>query len=433
MTWGRVSFCFICISLVHCSGKLKSVDETLTSKKESAGNSPKRREDVLENANKAVDTAVNTAVTTPPTAAIPAIRVSNTCTVKVCSKQDGHAIDDPVVPHWYNDYLYYADGSSHGYFGRLSYYTDVPRWQEVTYCVTITQRNDKTLVASWFKQVPAGRLYWFVVGYAEYDEESKEEISKNKDACDGEIIMRWKYILDIFKTGDDFTDMPTENLIEDLKPSAEDSVVNTRSGKWKYNGKALLHMARWHARKAFWVIDATAVEFVDHPHSLTSNYDDAPFTTQSYVSLDFSTPLDWINAILTGNNVSTAGNKITGQAMYSFWNAVPKGSDYVKLMHQKEKFFDEHNKASANNEKSGAVFIKAFNIDSVRTRTSEKVTNKGPRPDMNGLQTRPLFSKVMYDDYRLRLAIVACGLFPKTMPVPKNCVGASVNKGESEG
>lgn len=408
MSWGRVSICFLCISLGHCSSKIQSVDETLTSKKASEGGSSAARhvENVADKAEEKVVAAKAAAA-----AAVPAIRVSNTCKVKVCSKQDGHSIDDPMVPHWYHDYLEFADGKRgstkyNQYFSGLTYYTDVPRWQDVEYCVTMFQKNDYTYLGSWYKKVPAGRFYWFIVGYVETDEESMEVISKNKDACSGETIMRWKYILDAFHSGDDFTKLPTENNIDDLKPSDPDSIINTRQGKGKFLGKVLVHMARWHSRKAFWFIDSTTVEFVDRPAYSGSGIAHSSGTHEA-PGLEFKSPVALIQERLKGTLVA-----LDIDNRFSFWGSLQEITWAGKLSVQKGQLFDEHSKASPTAPK--AIFLKGFEVKNGKTAE---------------LSTRQLFAKVAYQDYRLRLAIVACGLFPKTMPVPKNCDV----KGESEG
>lgn len=425
-------------------------------------------DDVKGDIEKAIDDVKQDATRVKDTlqAAVPAIRVSDTCTVKVCGKDNGYHIPHYESPDWYDLYMRAFIRVHLRDHDNTAKYEEVPSWKNVEYCITIRQQNDKTHVTSFWEKLPASRFYLAIVGYVQYDEDDEEdqEISENKDACNGDVVMTWKYLIEMFQSGDDFTKLPTERTnVDDAPYSKEGSIVHYRKGKNKFTGKLLEHMSRWRARKAFWVVDGTLLEAAaDVPSGHIT--DDGILYTPDSISLgvtDFGMDrFFWYSSsAFEGAKVQEVSNR------NSFWD-VMSSDDYAAFKNQKKALFD----GDISDAKDGAQFITDFAVHyaaanpppitytkgkaniaitpptAVACPTVDKCHNKAaycksnenmdccltqcspPDPAASGGgQTKfqvtlgNLFDKVRYGDYNKKLAIVECGLFPKTLPKPKNC------------
>jgi len=227
--------------------------------------------DLSDHGISASDRVANTTITTeaPAVAAdvvAPIIRVADSCVIEVTLKDNGHNLKDIDIPAWYALFFevhmgHFRDKDNH------ALYKNIPKWTDVDYAIKIQQEGDHSKVTAWYKSVPAGRLYFLIIGFIEVEDESDAHpISGPKDACEGEDFeLNFRYLLDIFLTGDDFDKLPTVQRypIDDLLYTDEDSIVNHRAQDAKFEGKVIEILSDFAERAAWWILDATLLEKVD--------------------------------------------------------------------------------------------------------------------------------------------------------------------------
>jgi len=145
-----------------------------------------------------------------------------------------------------------------------------PVWDsgKVKFRIMIRQFEDDTS-KMWaeYRKIPARRIYLVVVGKVEHSDESsrEDEAWEPQWACDGSTLITYRFIIDLFKTGDDFTKWPHAEFSMGDHPHIgnEDSVVNVRKGEHNFDGSLLTELAKDKDRKGFWILDATYVDYVD--------------------------------------------------------------------------------------------------------------------------------------------------------------------------
>jgi len=146
-----------------------------------------------------------------------------------------------------------------------------PLWDndDTKFRIQLRQYPDKTVMTSEFRNIPARRLYIVIIGEAEEAEDSSRKRGEwtPETACDGETQITYTYIIDIFLTGDDFTNdawpKVKYNMGEHRHIGDESSYVNVRKGEKKFEGEMLSELGKSRERKGFWILDATYVDYVD--------------------------------------------------------------------------------------------------------------------------------------------------------------------------
>lgn len=255
-----------------------------------------------------------------------------------------------------------------------------PSWDddEVKFNFHLTQYDtEKTHVAGHFVNLPARRVYIIVVGSVEHSRESdrREDDWKPKYACSGDTRISPKYIIDTFKTGDDLSEYPlAERQFLDYPVIGHpESTVNSRKTDYEINGEVLTKLSKTADRKAFWIRDATYIDYVDK------------FVTVSLAGKD--------------------KNSLT------FWSALDECRD--DLSHQDDYL---HNKDK----------MPIFNSKPQATLADNE------EPDPAHIKFGPFFGEHNWDsdeDISVQiLPVVVCGLFDKVWP-NKSCRKA---KSESE-
>lgn len=154
-----------------------------------------------------------------------------------------------------------------------------PEWDKakVKFFFSLTQYDtDKTVLNAKFEKLPARRQYMIVIGTVEHARQSDKRSDewKPKYACSGDTLLTYRYMVDIFRTGDDFTAWPLVDIpLGDFPIVGNvDSTVNSRSSEdVEIDGGLLSVLARTSDRKAFWILDATYMSYAGRVISFLGN------------------------------------------------------------------------------------------------------------------------------------------------------------------
>lgn len=165
------------------------------------------------------------------------------------------------------DWLMHAVPRGAGSFQDSIYY---PKWDDddAKFNFHLTQYDtEKTHVMGHFVGLPARRVYIIVIGTVEHsrDSDRKEDEWKPKYACSGDTRISPKYLIDIFKTGDDLTKhVQTDSQLLDYQAFGnEHSTIHARKTDIEIDGKLLSILSKTSDRKAFWIRDATYIDYLD--------------------------------------------------------------------------------------------------------------------------------------------------------------------------
>lgn len=152
------------------------------------------------------------------------------------------------------------------YNGKFGY----PEWDsdDVEYKFYIqTLCDDTTKVVSHWRNLPANRRYMLVVGDVEREnDDDTDHFTKASEACSKDNKVEYRFTIDIWNTGDDFTEWPHTkfNMMDAEVIYHEDSQVRARIGDVEFEGKLGKILGGSSSQKAYWVVDVTFVDKQDY-------------------------------------------------------------------------------------------------------------------------------------------------------------------------
>lgn len=347
----------------------------------------------------------------PAAAIVAPVTVRSTCTVKRCLRDKHfHIVEEAVLPSWYSTYMTAMTGKTMNTINKdFTYHyfnneNDVPLWKhdDVDFCFQLHQVGDKTHYSSYFMKIPANRRYFLVAGTVRYaDEEADKHPETHEDACDGDVQIHYKFIMDFWRTGDDYTKFPTapkaDSYIDDYPHTHKKSVVNYREGQWEFSGKLLLYIYKWHNRQAYFVVDVTLLELADD-------------NVASVPTLNYKQIL--------------AKNIDPKEPAVGFWVAMDESDSFTDIKsEQRVRLFGKQKQTRRGvNTIVGVKFLSQA-VDPITTDIDERKKIAAQQPSLSKL--------FQYNKPMFLLPIVACGIFAKDFPRPKNCEGKA--KPEREG
>lgn len=167
-----------------------------------------------------------------------------------------------------------------------------PVWDkdDTKFFFSLTQYDtDKTHLTAAFQKLPARRQYMVIIGTVEHSRSSdrREDEWKPKYACTGDTQLTYKYVVDVFRTGDDLTKWPLTDIPLGDYPIVghPDSTIHARSSELKIDGALLTNLGRTSDRKAFWILDATYMSYADKVQSWsTTSEKDGDFAKSTFWS-----------------------------------------------------------------------------------------------------------------------------------------------------
>lgn len=151
------------------------------------------------------------------------------------------------------------------YGGKFGY----PEWDssDIEFKFYIQTRcDDTTKVASHWRMLPANRRYMLVIGDVEReDDDDTDHFTEAKEACSSNNRAEYRFTVDIWNTGDDFTEWPLTqyNMLDAEVIYNQDSQVRARIGHVEFDGK-LGTLLGGTSQKAYWVVDVTFVDKQDY-------------------------------------------------------------------------------------------------------------------------------------------------------------------------
>lgn len=170
------------------------------------------------------------------------------------------------IHHWYDSFMVNMEYRSQNPY-RLQG-GEIPIWDrdDVKFRLRIEQIASNSHIDTEFYGVPANRGYMIFLGTVEKDSSDHDQpLTKAMEACSKGAKIEYKYIIDIWKTGDDHTKWPKTNLAMGDAEAISNirSRVYARRGKWIFQGKLLEEMGKKKMQKAYWIVDITYIDYQD--------------------------------------------------------------------------------------------------------------------------------------------------------------------------